>query len=175
MRSVAQHKVGTPREGDEKEEANQMTEEMIKRPTQNVKVVFPQCGTEYGAYARLCYGGTRNWWIREEVEEVTKGKNRCAEQPIQYTRKPVQSDPDSPCFLDKIVNPNGPPENVAPCKSITRQTIYLGPTEVEVDKYKYENKQVIEVTLDKDSNPKSGKVITSSGGESNSCNWTASS
>jgi hypothetical protein len=80
------------------------------------------------------------------------------------------------CGTDHISNHNGPPSRVAPCTDTTFQTIFAGPTEAEVEKCKYQNSQVIDVTVTKrDSNnkPTAGKVIPTSAKRSTDCEWTA--
>ena len=133
------------------------------RPTQKVTMSNPVCGTQYGATAKMCYDIPTGWWFKESV---SMGPNTCGSFDISQTRSPYQN--KGTCITDDILNPGGPPSKRAPCKTVTYQTIFTGPTLDKVEQYKYSNTQVVEVTKD----AKGNKVITSSEGASASCDWT---
>ncbi|HSR49596.1 MAG TPA: DUF4157 domain-containing protein [Acidobacteriota bacterium] len=144
-------------------------EPQVQCPTQTVTMGSPACGVKYGAIGKYCYSGAKNWWFKEKV--VNGSPNTCDKSPINQTTKPIQA--PTGCVSDLIFNFNGPPKDRAPCKDVTNQTVFAGPTKAQVEKCKYQNEQIIEVTLKKGSKPKSGKVITSSAGVSTDCDWTA--
>jgi hypothetical protein len=142
-------------------------------PTQSVKMYGAKCGADYGALGDYCYKGTKNWWFKEEVKS-SPGPSCVPSGEIHQMSKPNPHTGD--CGTDHIFNHNGPPSKIAPCTDTTFQTIFAGPTEAEVEKCKYENTQVIEVTVtkhDSKNKPVAGKVITTSGGKSTECDWTA--
>ena len=138
-------------------------------PTQSVTMSGAQCGSQYGAVGRYCYNGAAGWWFKERV---TMGSpNTCVPgASITQTTTPIQS--ATGCVSDLIFNFNGPPANVAPCTIVTNQTVFTGPTQATVTQCQYNNRQVIQVTETPGSNPRSGKVITSSAGVSTDCNWS---
>jgi hypothetical protein len=135
-------------------------------PPQAVTMTGAKCGKKYGAVGEYCYSGAKNWFFKEKV--VNGSPNTCDTSPIDQTTTPFQS--KTGCVIDKIFNFNGPPAVRAPCKDVTDQTVFTGPTKAEVEKCQYKNTQIIEVT-DSGSTPKSGKVITSSAGVSADCEW----
>jgi hypothetical protein len=137
-------------------------------PTQTVTISDAQCGSSYGAKAKYCYSGIKgkDWWLKERVKNGPGGA--CAPGRIDETSEPGQSSLDD-CVEDEILNDNGPPSSIAPCTETTLQTVFIGPTEGEVEQCKYANKQVIKITAANDK--KSGKVITSSQGKEISCDW----
>jgi hypothetical protein len=151
-----------------KEETPPKKEKKAKCPTQTVTMSREQCGADYGAVGKYCYNGATGWWFKEKV--VMGSPNTCVPgAKIDMTSTPFQAKGN--CVADEIINQNGPPSGVAPCKIATKQTVFTGPTEAAVEQCKYENTQVIEVTVTKGSKPKSGKVITTSAGVSTSCDW----
>jgi hypothetical protein len=135
-------------------------------PTQTLAMSGARCGTEYGAVGKYCYSGADRWWFKESV---TMGSpNTCVPgATINQTSAPFQA--SGHCVSDDIKNHNGPPSSVAPCKIVTNQTAFTGPTRATVEQCQYSNTQVIEVT---GSRAAGGKVITSSAGVSTSCDWT---
>jgi hypothetical protein len=147
------------------------TDDDERCPTQTIQADDASCSIAYGANMRLCYARAGYWWSREEVTQGASD-NPCDKKNIHQAREAEQFT-ETGCTNDAIMNYNGLPQFVAPCKHVTRQTIFLGPTKhaAEEGYCKYENEQVIEVTLDKKDTPKAGKVITTSGSTSTSCNW----
>lgn len=97
--------------------------------------------------------------------------NTCAPgATINQTTTPFQA--RSNCVTDEITNLNGPPAKHAPCKVVTEQTVFTGPTKADVERCQYSNQQIVEVTVTPGSSPPSGKVITTSAGISTECNWS---
>jgi hypothetical protein len=134
-------------------------------PTQTVTMSGAQCGAKYGAIGTYCYSGANNWWFKEKV--VMGSPNTCVPgATINQTTTPFQASGN--CVSDEIFNFNGPPAKVAPCKIVTNQTVFTGPSKAEVENCKYNNEQIVEVTK---IGSTSGKVITSSAGESTHCTW----
>jgi len=140
-------------------------------PTQTIQADETSCGLRYGAYMRLCYARAGGWWSSEEVTQGASD-NPCEKRNIHQATTPEQLS-DTGCTYDAIMNYNGLPQFVAPCRHVTRQTIFLGPTKQATEDHycKYQNEQVIEVTLDKKDTPRAGKVITTSGSTSATCHW----
>jgi hypothetical protein len=137
-------------------------------PTQTVTMSGARCGASYGAIGRYCYSGASGWWFKERV--VMGTPNTCAPgASINQTSTPIQATGN--CVQDEITNPNGPPSRVAPCRIVTNQTVFAGPTASDVEQCQYNNEQIIEVTVTSAS-PRRGKVITSSAGVSTDCDWT---
>lgn len=172
--SVLTRKTEIP--GEQKAALIQM-KEVDAKPTQTVIVGVTKCGNEYGAKAKLTYAGTLGWWLKESIKVISdtcsKGKTI-----IDKTPGPIQNAPDADYFYDWITNSNGPPAKVAPCKTVTQQTVFLGPTAAKVEKFQYNNYQTIEVTIDQGKGSKSGKVITSVESDAESarpatCSWTS--
>lgn len=130
-------------------------------PTQNAEALSPVCGIEYGATIQLTYPGAAGWWIKERV--VQGSPNECQPGGIDQTTNPFQS--STGIVRDEVVNSNGPPAVVAPCKDLTHQTVYMGPSQALVNQCQYPNGQLIQVT----STPR--KVSTSSGGSSTECTY----
>lgn len=135
-------------------------------PTQTVTMSGAMCGAEYGAIGRYCYSGANRWWFKERV---TMGSpNTCAPgATIDQTTTPFQASGN--CVSDRITNLNGPPSRHAPCRVVTNQTVFTGPTQATVEQCQYSNAQVVEVT---GTPTTGGQVITTSAGVSTSCNWT---
>lgn len=156
-------------ERDQDETAAEETAPAPGCPAQTVTLGEPQCGAKYGAVATYCYKGANDWWFKEEV--VSGSPLTCDASVISQTRKPVQF--MTGCVRDMIFNLTGPPASIAPCKDVTEQTVYAGPTKGDVKRCQYKNQQVIEVTLTPGSDPPAGKVITSSAGVSTACDWQA--
>jgi hypothetical protein len=128
-----------------------------------------ECGNKYGALGTYCYSGADNWWFKESV--TIGAPNTCVPGAvIDQTTNPIQASDN--CVEDEIFNFNGPPSTVAPCKIVTNQTVFAGPTKATVNQCQYHNEQIIEVTVTPGSNPPSGKVITSSAGISTECAWS---
>jgi hypothetical protein len=144
-------------------------------PEQGIVPDETRCELSYGAVMRLYYEGAAGWWYKEFIEDG--GDNgtgrRCWEGGHNQNDKPTQT-PDG-FITDTIANYNGLPQFVAPCADVTMQTVLLAPTPatLETDACVYQNRQVIEVTLEKKTSPTAGKVITSSDDVSTSCNWEA--
>ncbi|MCP4218517.1 MAG: DUF4157 domain-containing protein [bacterium] len=136
-------------------------------PPQVVTMSGAKCGNQYGALGKYCYSGTQNWWFKEKVKNGPGPL--CQPGNINQTTQPIQS--STGCVVDRIFNNNGPPANVAPCDDTTFQTVFAGPTKADVEKCQYKNTQVIKVSVTKGSNPKSGKVKTTSAGVSTECDW----
>jgi hypothetical protein len=152
--------------------------EAVKCPRQKVSILSPLCGAEhealgpgvwYGAVGKYCYIGTKNWVFSEHVVMESDDCNLPGVK-IQQKPTPGLGEAGSPCLIDYIVNPGLPPAKK--CKTVTRQTVFAGPSEASAKQCEYTNKQVIEVQVNKHSDPKSGKVITSSHGEKADCDWT---
>jgi hypothetical protein len=144
-------------------------EEATKCPKETITISGAKCGDEYGAVAKYCYEGASGWWFKEHVKNGPGPL--CQSGNIDQTSTPFQS--QNPCVADKIFDNNGPPKKVAPCTDTTFQTVFIGPTKDKVEQCQYKHTQVITVTVTKDSNPKSGKVITNAGGASTECAWTS--
>ncbi|MCZ7385147.1 MAG: DUF4157 domain-containing protein [Candidatus Methanoperedens sp.] len=141
----------------------------VRCPTQTVTMSGATCGASYGAVGRYCYSGATGWWFKERV--VMGSPNTCAPgASIDQTSTPFKATGN--CVEDEITNPNGPPSRVAPCRVVTNQTVFTGPTEADVEQCQYRNEQIVEVTVTPSSSPRSGKVITSSAGVSTDCNWS---
>ena len=141
-----------------------------KCPRQKIRILSPLCGGNYGALVTYCYEDAQEWWFKESVSRVS---DTCdPEAVIMQSKVPGKGDnPRSPCISDDVFNFNGPPAVIAPCKTVTEQIIFAGPTEALVEKCKYKNKQIIDVTVKKKSSPRTGKVTTSAGGEERHCDW----
>jgi hypothetical protein len=141
-----------------------------KCPKQSVKIYKPFCGSDYGAVVRYCYEGAKGWWFKESV---VSGANDCVPDAV-IQQNPVAGQSllaNSSCIDDFVFNQNGPPWNVGPCKTVTQQTLYAGPTESAVEQCKYENRQEVRVKFKDKSSSKSGTVTVSAGGDSRSCEW----
>lgn len=136
-------------------------------PTETVTMRGAKCGTKYGAIAKYCYSGANGWWFKESVKNAPGPL--CQPGDISQTSDPGQSPLDN-CIEDKIFDNNGPPSKVAPCTDTTYQTVFAGPTKDTVEQCKYNHEQVIKVTKPSD---KGGKVITTTQGASDECEWTA--
>ena len=140
-------------------------------PTQTVTMSAPECGNRYGAVATYCYSGAEGWWFKEAVSMGATNTCQPGANIVQQTIPGVSPKAQTNCIDDLIFNVNGPPSRVAPCTIVTNQTVFAGPTEADVEQCQYHNEQIIEVTETPGSNPKSGKVITTSGSVSTECNW----
>jgi len=162
---------GEPKEPLGEKKAEKKKEPAKKCPTQTVTMGRARCGASYGAIGRYCYSGARGWWFKENV--VMGSPNTCDPgTSISQTATPFQTSGN--CIEDRIYNINGPPSKVAPCKMVTTQTIFTGPTKGTVEQCEYNNEQIIEVTVtkkDAKGNPTAGKVITSSAGVPTKCSW----
>jgi len=141
----------------------------VKCPKETITMSGAKCGTQYGAVARYCYDGAAGWWFKESVKNGPGPL--CQPGNINQTTTPFQS--QNPCIADRIFDNNGPPKDVAPCDDTTFQTVFIGPTKDKVEQCQYQHTQVINVTVTKGSNPKSGKVITNAGGTPAECAWTS--
>lgn len=157
---------GAKKEG--KKEPEKKKEESDKCPIQTVTMSGAKCGAEYGAVGKYCYSGATRWWFKEKV--VMGSPKTCVPRAtIDQTSTPFQESAN--CVRDEIMNQNGPPSSVAPCEIVTKQTVFTGPTKDDVEKCKYNNEQIVKVTVTKGSSPKSGKVVTTSAGVSTDCDW----
>ena len=135
-------------------------------PTQTVTMSRPVCGSDYGAVGRYCYSGANRWWFKERVT-MGSGNTCVPGATINQRTTPFQASAN--CVLDDISNHNGPPSAVAPCRIVTNQTVFTGPTRATVEQCQYSNTQVIEVTR---TGATGGTVTTSSAGVSTHCDWT---
>lgn len=135
-------------------------------PTQTVTMSGAACGSDYGAVGRYCYSGANGWWFKERVT-MGSGNTCVPGATINQTTTPFQASAN--CVSDAIVDHNGPPSAVAPCRIVTNQTVFAGPTRATVEQCQYSNAQVIEVTR---TGTTGGRVTTSSAGVSTHCDWT---
>lgn len=141
-------------------------------PPQTITMSQPSCGNPYGAVATLDYTEKAiGWWWKEEVTEVTPTPpiQSCASGPISQTTIPGVMPTGS--VADEILNYNGPPASRAPCVHLTDQIAFIGPTEADVERCKYRNRQAIRVTVSKPTSPKADKVITTCGEAKAECDW----
>ena len=135
-------------------------------PAQSVTMSDAKCYRSYGAIATLHYTtAAKNWWWKEKVVESGSGR-LCQPGPIDQSPDPQQM--ANWTVRDEILNSNGPPSDRAPCTDTTLQTAFIGPTKEDVERCQYQNTQEISVVS---TTPKSGKVITTSNGESIECPW----
>lgn len=112
-----------------------------KQPLETITIDDAKRRRKYGARATYCYDGAKNWWFKEKVTQKSGG---CGdEMEIDETTKPFQS--PTGCIIDDIFNTNGPPRLVAPCSDVTEQTVFLGPTERDVEHFHFSHTQTIAV------------------------------
>lgn len=126
-------------------------------------MINPQCGTNYGAVAKYCYGSPVGWWYKESVTDAPG--TQCQRGGVSQQTTPIQS---AGCLRDEILDTNGPPARVSPCTHTTNQTVFPGPTQATVTQCRYDHTQVITVA---DTSPGHGTVTTNVGTASASCNW----
>ncbi|OJH42509.1 hypothetical protein [Cystobacter ferrugineus] len=130
-------------------------------PTQSALASNARCGVEYGAYIQFTYTNAAMWWFKERV--VQGEPNECQPGTIDQTINPFQS--RSGTIIDDVSNTNGPPGPLAPCRDLTQQTIFTGPTQSTVEQCPYYNGQLIQVTKTP------AQVATSSDGATATCNY----
>lgn len=130
-------------------------------PVQTPSASLAVCGIEYGATLQYSYSNAAGWWFKERIQQGDP--NTCQGGNIDQTTSPFQS--STGIVFDEVANTNGPPANVSPCRDVTNQTVYTGPTEVRVEECPFANGQQIEVTSD----PK--RVTTSSAGAAIFCTY----